>query len=78
MSNTDMKIVSNKDIKTDHKKLLVTPPDHDATKIAHKTIKDHPAARYDNPKMLTKKHNDEKIVITFLIVRAGLIAYHFW
>ena len=78
MSNTDMKIRSNKDIKTDHKKLLVTPPDHDAPKIANKTIKGHPAARHDNPKILTKKHNDERIVITLLIVRAGLIAYHFW
>ena len=25
-----------------------------------------------------EKHNDEKLVITFLIVGTGLIAYHFW
>ena len=29
-------------------------------------------------KMLPEKHNDEKLAITFLIVGAGLIAYHFW
>ena len=45
-------------------KILVSNPD---MKIGH-----------DNPKMLTKKHNDEKLVITLLIVGAGLIAYHFW
>ena len=28
-----------------------------------------PAIRYDNPKMLTEKHNDEKLVITLLIGR---------
>ena len=37
-----------------------------------------PTVRRDNTKMLTKKHNDEKLVITLLIVGAGLIAYHFW
>ena len=40
-----------------------------------------PAAQYDpthNLKMLTEKHNDEKLVITLLIVGTGLIAYHFW
>ena len=26
--------------------------------------------------MLSEKHNDEKLVI--ILVRAGLIAYHFW
>ena len=39
------------------------------------------AARHDprhNLKMFTEKHNDEKLVITLLIVGAGLIAYHFW
>ena len=66
MSNTDMKIGSNRDINKDHKKL---PPD--VPKIVV------PAARYDL-KMLTEKHNDEKLAITFLIVGAGLIAYHFW
>ena len=45
-----------------------------------------PAAQHDpvgatklrNPKMLTENYNDEKLVITLLIVGAGLIAYHFW
>ena len=70
VSNTDMKIGSNKDINKDHKKL--TPPDDDVPKIVIPTV------RPDNTKMLTKKHNDEKLVITLLIVGAGLIAYHFW
>ena len=29
-------------------------------------------------KMLTEKHNDDKLAIAFLVVGAGLIAYHFW
>ena len=66
VSNTDMKIGSNRDINKDHKKL---PPDVPKIVI--------PAARHDL-KMLTEKHNDEKLAITFLIVGAGLIAYHFW
>ena len=65
VSNTDMKIGSNKD----HKKL---PPPDDMPKIVI------PAVRYDNPKMLTEKHNNEKLVIILLMVEAGLITYHFW
>ena len=72
VSNTDMKIGSNKDINKDHKKLPVTPPGDDMPKIVI------PVVRHDNPKMLTEKHNDEKLVITLLIVGTGLIAYHFW
>ena len=68
--NTDMKIGSNRDINRDHKKL--PPLDDDMPKIVI------PAARHENPKMLTKKHNDEKLVFTLLIVGTGLIAYHFW
>ena len=68
MSNTGMKIDSNRDINKDHKKL----PRPDVPKIMI------PAARHDNPKMLTEKHTDEKLVITLLIVGAGLIASHFW
>ena len=71
VSNTDMKIGSNKDINKDHKKLTVTPPD-DMPKIVI------PAAQHNNLKMLTEKHNDEKLVITLLIVGAGFIAYYFW
>ena len=70
VSNTDMKNGSNKDINKDHKKL--PPLDDDVPKIVI------PVVRHDNTKMLTKKHNDEKLVITLLIVGSGLIAYHFW
>ena len=70
--NTDMKIGSNKDINKDHKRLLVTPPDDDMSKIVI------PATRYNNLKMLTEKHNEEKLVIALLVVGAGLIAYNFW
>ena len=87
VSNTGMKIASNRYINKDHKKL--TPPEpgkaegvaHDASKMMNSTdkpVKDHLASQHDNPKMFTEKHNDEKLAITFLIVGAGLIAYHFW
>ena len=66
VSNTDMKIGSNRDINKDHKKLPLDVP-----KIVI------PAARHDL-NMLTEKHNDEKLSITLLIVGGGLIAYHFW
>ena len=36
------------------------------------------ATRLHNLKMLTEKHNDEKLTITILIVGPGLIADHFW
>ena len=72
VSNTNMKISSYKDINKDHKKFPVTPPDDDMPKIMI------PAFRHDHPKILTEKHNDEKLVFTLLIVGAGLIAYHFW
>ena len=76
VSNTDMKIASNRDINSDHNKL--TLPDVSNTVI--------PTARHDpvgttiphNLKMLTKKHNDEKLAIAILIVGAVIIAYHFW
>ena len=72
VSNTDMRIASNRDINKDHKKLPVTPPDDDIPKTVI------PVVLHDNPKMLTEKHNDEKLVITLLTVGAGLIAYYFW
>ena len=76
VSNTDMKIGSNRGINRDHKKL--TPPGMPNTVI--------PEAQHDtvvttilhNLKILTEKHNDEKLSITLLIVGTGLIAYHFW
>ena len=70
VSNTDMKTGSNRDINKDDKKL--PPLDDDMPKIVI------PAARHENSKMLTEKHNEEKLVITLLIVGTGLIAYHFW
>ena len=41
-------------------------------------IKEHPMAQDDNSRMLAKKHGDDKLAITLLIVGTGLIAYHFW
>ena len=76
VSNTGMKIGSNRDINKDHKKL--TPPD--VPKIVIPAVRHDPVGgtKLRNLKMLTEKHNDEKLAITFLIVWAGLIAYHFW
>ena len=76
VSNTDMKIGSNRGINRDHKKL--SPRNLSNTVI--------PAAQHDavgttilhNLKMLTEKHSDENLAITVLNVVAGLIAYHFW
>ena len=65
VSNTGMKIGSNRDINRDHKKL---PPNVPTMVI--------PVVRRDL-KMLTEKHNDENLALTFLIMGAGLIAYHF-
>ena len=49
---------------------------HDASD--KQPVKEHPITQDDNSRMLAKKHDDEKLAITFLIVGAGLIAYHFW
>ena len=68
MSSKGMEIGSNRDIIKDRKKLAVVKPDV-------------PAGQHELPhnlKMLTEKHNDQKLAITILIVAAGLIAYHFW
>ena len=40
-----------------------------------------PVVQHDSPhniKMLTEKHNDEKLAVTILIAGAGLLVYHFW
>ena len=66
VSNTGIKIGSNRDINKDHKKLPLDVP-----KIVILTV------RHDL-KFLTKKHNDEKPATTFLIGGGRLIAYHFW
>ena len=57
-----MKIGSNKD----HEKLPLDVPKKTVILVARHDLK-----------MLTEKHNDEKLAITFLIVGAGVIAYHF-
>ena len=41
-------------------------------------VKEHPVAQDDNSRMLAKKHNDEKLAVTLLILGTGLIVYHFW
>ena len=69
VSNTDMKIGSSRDISKDHKKFPVAPPDDTPKTVV-------PAVQNDL-KMLTEKHNDEKLDIIPLIVSSGLIAYHF-
>ena len=63
VSNTDMKIGSNRDISKVNKKL---PPDEPKTVI--------PTVRHDL-KILIEKRNDKKLPITFLVVGTGLIAY---
>ena len=87
VSNTGMKIGSNRDINKDHKNLTPAGPGraegvaHDAPKMmksTNKPVKVHFVAQHDNPEMLTERQNDEKVTITFLIVGTGLIAYHFW
>ena len=87
VSSTGIKIGRNRDINKDHKKLHPPGPGkawgvtYDAPKMmksTNKPVKDCLATQHDNPKMIAEKHNDDKLVITFLIVGAGLIAYHFW
>ena len=71
-----MKIGSNRDINRDHKKL--TLPDVPNTVIPVAWLDPVGTTIPQNLKMLTEKHNDEKLAITLLIVGTGLIAYHFW
>ena len=69
-----MKLRSDKDLNKEHEKLPVTLPDDGGSKTANNPI---PAVQHDSPKMLTKNHNEEKLVITLFIVKNGLISYHF-
>ena len=74
VSNTVMKIGSNRDINKDRKKMAVAMPD-----VPKKVVIS--AVQHDqlhNVKMLTKRHNDEKLAIILLVVGIGLIAYHIW
>ena len=72
VSNTGMKIGSNRDINRDHKKLTLLDVPKKIVILAAQHNPPH------NVKMLTKRHNDEKLAITLLIVGTGLIAYHSW
>ena len=72
VSNTDMKIGSNRDINRDHKKL--TSPDVPKKIVIPVVQNDQP----HNLKMLSGKHYDEQLAITVFIVGTGLIAHHFW
>ena len=79
MSNTEMKIGSNKDINKDEK---LTPVElgraegiaHDAPKMmkgTDKPVKGDLAAQHDSLKMLVEKHGDDKLTIslvTFLMI----------
>ena len=58
----------------------MTPPPPGVPKIVIPAAGHNPAGttKLRNLKMLTEKHNDEKLAITLLIAEAGLIAYHFW
>ena len=62
-----MKIGSNRDINKDHKKLPLDTPKEIVIPVAQHDLK-----------MLTEKHDDEKLAIIFLIMGLGLITYHFW
>ena len=74
VSNTGMKTGSNRNINRNRKKLRDVPktmtsadqPEPAETTVPH------------NLKILTERHNDEKLAITLLIVGTGLIAYRFW
>ena len=75
MRNTGIKIGSNRDINKDRKKLPVAKPDMLPKKIVIPGVQLDP---HHNLKLFAKKYNDEKLVITILIVGADLLAYHFW
>ena len=73
VSNTGMKIGSNKDMNKDHKKFPMVKPNV----APHDGVEERRPYNL-NLRMLTEKHNDEKLAITAMIVGIGLIAFHFW
>ena len=75
VSNADMKIGSDKDINKDRKK---SPPDVPKTVVPVARIDPVGVTKLHNLKILTEKHNDEKLDIIFLIEGTGLFAFHFW
>ena len=82
ISSAGMKIGPNIEINKDKLPEPVKAGDvkHDASmkNTDKQPPKEHPMAQDDNSRMLAKKHNNEKLAITLLIVGTGLIAYHFW
>ena len=75
INSVDMKIGPNIEINKDK---LPEPGDVKHDVLDKQPVKEHPMAQDDISRMLTEKHNDEKLAITLLIVGIGLIAYHFW
>ena len=73
VSKTGMKIGSNKDLNRYHKRFPVVKPN---------VARHDPVGRrrsYNlHLRMLTEKHNNEKLTITAMIVGVGLIVHHFW
>ena len=76
VSNKGMEIGPNRDIK-DHKKFPVVKPDVLQTVIPVAQHDPVGAPRSRNLRMLTEKHNDEKLAMTLLIVGGRFFAYHF-
>ena len=66
VSNTNMKIGSNRDINKDRKKLSVAEPvaRHDPLEVTRSDLR-----------MLTERYNEEKLAIILAILGCGLIAY---
>ena len=78
VSNAGLTIGSNKNVNKDSKKLPVSKADVPKTVIPATRHEPVGAPKSSKLKMLTKKHNDEKIFAVLLIVGSELIAYHFW
>ena len=86
VSSTDIKIGSNRGINKDHK-ILPSPVPDQTGGVAHERVimekgtnepvKDCLVTQDENLKMFAEKHNNDKLAKTFLIVGAGLNAYHF-
>ena len=78
ISFADMKIGLNMEINKDKLPEPVKAGDVKHDPSDKQPVKEYPIAQDDSSKMLAKKHDDEKLAITFLIAEAGLIASHFW
>ena len=75
ISLMDMKLCSKIEInKLTHDKAAW----YDALIKDKQPVKEHFMVQDDNRMMITKKHEDEKLSMTLLIVGTGFIAYHLW